>query len=173
MGNRSCSHIFALTRIIRKTATNSDEPIGGTISSILLVDDETVICAEFARTLEGLGFTVEVAPHVEAGLTYAKAAPFDAILMEFNLRSERSAHPRAGNSLQLVRQLRDLGIDSPILMLSAMEGELYETASFNAGADDFILKTASIPSLDSRLRAHIRRHRRSLGERMDGAEVSV
>jgi DNA-binding response OmpR family regulator len=40
-------------------------------------------------------------------------------------------------------------------MFTAMKGELYETASLDAGADDFILKTTPIPSLVSRLRAHM------------------
>ena len=128
------------------------------MNSILLVDDETVIGAEFARTLAGLGFEVEVAPTVESGLACAEEARFDAILVEFNLRSENRAHPRSGNGLQVVRQLRALEVIAPILMFSAMKGEHYETASLNAGADDFILKTTPIPILASRLRAHIRRH---------------
>lgn len=143
------------------------------MNSILLVDDETVICAEFARTLEGLGFEVEVAPDVESGLLYAEAAQFDAILVEFNLRSERRAHPRTGNGLQLVRQLRAADVIAPVLMFTAMEGELYEAASLNAGANDFILKTTSIPSLVSRLRAHVRWHQQRLCERTDREKVSL
>ena len=143
------------------------------MNSILLVDDETIICAEFARTLEGLGFKVEVAPDVESGLSCAEATHFDAILVEFNLRSERHSHPRTGNGLQLVRQLRALDVIAPVLMFTAMEGELYETASLEAGADDFILKTTSIPSLVSRLRAHIRRYQQSVGESADREKVSM
>jgi DNA-binding response OmpR family regulator len=143
------------------------------MNSILLVDDETIICAEFARTLEGLGFKVNVAPDVESGLSCAEGAQFDAILVEFNLRSKRRAHPRTGNGLQLVRQLRALAVTTPILMFTAMEGELYETASFNAGADDFIPKTTSIPSLVSRLRVHIRKHQQGLGERTNWEKVPV
>jgi DNA-binding response OmpR family regulator len=127
------------------------------MNSILLVDDETVIAAEFARTLERFGFDVETALTVESGLARAEQAQFDAILVEFNLRSERPAQPRSGNGLQLVHQLRALEGTAPILMFTAMSGELYETASLDAGADDFIPKTTTIPSLISRLRAHIRR----------------
>jgi DNA-binding response OmpR family regulator len=143
------------------------------MNSILVVDDESTICAEFARTLEGFGFKVKVAPTVESGLSCAEAAQFDAILVEFNIRSERRAHPRTGNGLRLVRQLRTLDVVAPVLMFTAMEGELYETASLDAGADDFILKTTSIPSLVSRLRAHICRHEQSLGERADREKVSM
>jgi ActR/RegA family two-component response regulator len=42
------------------------------MNSILLVDDEAAICVEFARTLEGLGFKVEVAPTLESGLSLAE-----------------------------------------------------------------------------------------------------
>ena len=143
------------------------------MNSILLVDDETVICTEFARTLVGLGFKVEVAPDVESGLSYAEAARFDAILVDFNLRSQHRAHPRTGNGLQLARQLRALDVIAPVLMFTAMEGELYEAASLNAGADDFILKTTPIPSLVSRLRAHIRGHQQRLCRRADREKVSI
>jgi two-component system OmpR family response regulator len=143
------------------------------MNSILLVDDQTVICAEFARTLEGLGFKVEVADTVESGLSCAEASRFDAILVEFNLRSKRRAHPRTGNGLQLVRQLRALEVTAPVLMFTAMVGEFYETASFDAGADDFILKTTSIPGLVSRFRAQIRRREQELARRMARAKVSM
>ena len=142
------------------------------MNSILLVEDETVICTAFVRTLEGLGFKVEVAPDVESGLSCAEAAQFGAILVEFNVRSER-AHARAGNGLQLVCQLRSSDIVGPVLMSTAMEGEFYESASLNAGADDFILKTTSIPSLVSRLRAHIRGHQQRLCRKADREKVSI
>jgi two-component system, OmpR family, response regulator len=127
------------------------------MNSILLVDDEADICVEFARTLEGLGFKVEVASTVESGLSRAETARFDAILVEFNVRSERGAHPRSGNGLKVIRQLRALGIRAPVLMFTAMKGKFYETESLDAGADAFIPKTTRIPTLISRLRRQIRR----------------
>ena len=143
------------------------------MNSILLVDDEMVICAEFARTLEGLGFEVKLANTVESALSSAGEARFDAILVEFNLRSARSDHPRTGNGLKVIRQLRTLEVTAPILMFTAMKGELYETGSLDAGADDFILKTTSILSLVSRVRAHIRRNERGSRERTEPKTVSV
>src|ERR1700679_2188691 len=117
------------------------------MNSILLVDDEAAICVEFARTLEGLGFKVELAPTVESGLSRAKTTRFDAILVEFNVRSERRDHPRSGNGLQVIRQLRVLEVAAPVLMFTAMKGKFYEKASSDAGADDFILKTTRISTL--------------------------
>ena len=126
------------------------------MNSILLVDDETIICAEFARTLEGLGFEVEVAPTVESGLSRSEEAHFDAILVEFNLTSEWGAHPRTGGGVRLIRDLRKSGKRIPILVYTAMEGETYQAASLDAGADDYILKRSPISDFFSRLREHIR-----------------
>jgi DNA-binding response OmpR family regulator len=137
------------------------------MSSILLVDDEAVIAAEFARTLEGFGFNVEVAPTVESGLSRAETARFDAILVEFNVRSDRGRHPRSGNGLKVVRQLRALDVPAPVLMFTATEGEFYERASLDAGADDFLQKTASIPSMISRIRALIGSHEQGLGTKTE------
>jgi two-component system, OmpR family, KDP operon response regulator KdpE len=58
-------------------------------------------------------------------------------------------------------------------MFTAMEGEFYETASLDAGADDFLPKTASIPSLVSRLRAHIRRNQRGSAGRTEPEMISI
>jgi DNA-binding response OmpR family regulator len=132
------------------------------MKSILLVDDEALICAEFKRTLEGFGFQVSTAHTLETALRSIRKAAFDAILLEFNLRSERRAHPTTGNGVKLVRQLRAMHVAVPILMYTAMTGEPHESASLEAGADEFITKTAGIPSLVSRVHAHIRRRERDL-----------
>jgi DNA-binding response OmpR family regulator len=58
-------------------------------------------------------------------------------------------------------------------MFTAMESEFYERVSFDAGADDFILKTASIPSIVSRLRSQTRSHERGLGMRTEAETVSI
>jgi DNA-binding response OmpR family regulator len=143
------------------------------MNSILLVDDEAAICAEFGRTLQILGFKVEVAPNVESGLARAKAPKFDAILVEFNVRPERGAHPRSGIGLKVIQQPRALGVTAPILMFTAMRGELYETASLDADPDDFIFKTNSIPSLIARLRAHIRRQEQAASDSAEPEKVST
>ncbi len=132
------------------------------MKSILLVDDEALICAEFKRTLESFEFQVSTAYTLETALRSIRKTQFDAILLEFNLRSERRAHPTTGNGVKLVRQLRAKDVAVPVLMFTAMEGEPYESASLEAGADEFIPKAAGIPSLVSRVRAHIRRHERDV-----------
>jgi DNA-binding response OmpR family regulator len=127
------------------------------MTTLLLIDDEEAICSQFKRTLECFGFRVEVAHTWESALDCARKTQFDAILIEFNLKSRQGAHPRSGNGLTVIRRLRALEVAAPVLMFTAMEGDPYETASLDAGADDFILKTTSILTLVSRIRAHLRR----------------
>lgn len=127
------------------------------MKSILLVDDETEICAELARTLRRFRFRVDMAGTLEKALRVLRQSRFDAVLLEFNLRSARKSRPRTGAGLEVVRWLRASRIRTPVLIFTAMEGELYEKASFDAGADDFILKAGGIPHLLTRLRARTHR----------------
>lgn len=131
------------------------------MNSILLVDDESVICSAIQKTLGDIGFSVTTAHTVETAARLARKVQFDAVLLEFNIRSERSARPRSGSGLKLIRRLRKFQRGTPIFMYTVMEGDLYETASFDADADDFIVKTSSVASVGLRIRAHIRRQRRS------------
>jgi DNA-binding response OmpR family regulator len=127
------------------------------MQSILLVDDETIAGKAFAETLAQFGFCVNLAPTYESALRRIAQKRFDAILVEFNLRSASGAHPRAGKGLQLVHRLDQARLHVPILVFTAMNGEHYKRASFKAGADGFIPKTASILRIVARLQAHIRR----------------
>jgi DNA-binding response OmpR family regulator len=125
------------------------------MKSILLVDDEATICVELQRTLQDLGYKVEISHTVESALGSINETRFDAILVEFNLTSECGANPRTGGGIRLIRDLRDSGTTIPILMYTVMEGKTYKAASLEAGADDFILKQIPISDFFSRLREHI------------------
>ena len=125
--------------------------------SILLIDDETETSAALAQSLQRFGFHVETAGTLEVALRVLEQPRFNAVLLEFNLRSGRKARPRTGAGLEVVRRLRATGMMTPVLIFTAMEGELYVRASLEAGADDFILKTDGIPHLLTRLRAQIGR----------------
>lgn len=125
--------------------------------SILLVDDEILSCAELKRTLQIAGFAVKTATYVEGALHSIERGTFDAVVIEFNIRSKCRRRPRSGNGLRLVRRLRSFGIATPILIYTTMRGNEYEAASLNAGADAFIRKTSTIPRFVSLLLKHIRR----------------
>jgi DNA-binding response OmpR family regulator len=128
------------------------------MKSILLVDDEATIAVQLQETLQSFGYQVEAAHTFESAQGSISKRHFDAILVEFNLRSECSDHPRTGGGIRLIRDLRESGTRIPILVYTAMEGETYKTASLDASADDFISKQIPISDFFSRLREHIMRY---------------
>jgi DNA-binding response OmpR family regulator len=126
------------------------------MKSILVVDDEAMVCDQFAKELEEFGIRATTAYTVESALCKMGMIHFDAILVEFNLRSRQNDEPRTGNGLHLVRKLRTETLRIPIFVHTAMEGPEYLAASRAAGADAFILKTAGMNALLTRLRDDLR-----------------
>ena len=142
------------------------------MNSILLVDSETVVATALKGTLSQFGFEVELVDSGNAAHAWLRRRQFDLILVEFDL----SPHPNGKAVIEpstsamgcwsgtgLIRELRAARVTTPILVHTALEGELYETASLDAGADDYIVKKAPVSMLLSRLHAHLRRSERDLG----------
>jgi DNA-binding response OmpR family regulator len=142
------------------------------MNSILLVDGEIVVATALQATLSRFGFEVELADSGKVAHECLKRKHFDLILVEFDL----SPRPNGKTVLEpaksatgcwsgtgLIRELRAARVPSPILVHTVLEGELYESASLDAGADDYIVKKAPISILLSRLHAHLRRRERDLG----------
>ena len=142
------------------------------MNSILLVDSETVAATSLQACLKRFGFEVELADSGMAAHAWFRSRHFDLILVEFDLSPRPNGDPVLEPSKSatgcwsgtgLIRELRAVRITSPILVHTVLEGELYETASLDAGADDYIVKKAPISILLSRLHAHLRRSERDLG----------
>ena len=121
---------------------------------ILVVEDEERIADALKRGLEAEGFAVDVAATGTDGLWLATENDYDAIVLDIMLPGV--------NGLRICRTLRDKRIWTPILMLTAKDGELDETEALDTGADDFLSKPFSYPVLLARIRALLRR---SAGER--------
>jgi DNA-binding response OmpR family regulator len=125
------------------------------MKSILLVDDEATICVELQRTLQQLGYQVEISHTVESALGSISKFRFDGIIVEFNLSSENATHPRTGGGIRLISEVRKSGMKLPILMYTVMEGQTYQTASLDAGADLFAHKKTPISDFFSSLSEQI------------------
>jgi DNA-binding response OmpR family regulator len=118
---------------------------------VLVVDDEVRLAAALRRGLEAEGFTVDVANDGLDGLWYATEHGYDAIVLDIML-------PRM-NGYRVCAELRQRGITTPILMLTAKDGEFDEAEALDTGADDYLSKPFSYVVLVARLRALIRRTR--------------
>jgi two-component system, OmpR family, response regulator len=116
---------------------------------ILVVEDEKRLAAGLKKGLEAEGFATDIALDGADGLWMAREHPYDALVLDLML-------PRV-NGYKVCATLREEGIWTPILMLTAKDGELDEAEALNTGADDYLSKPFSYLVLVARLRALIRR----------------
>lgn len=116
---------------------------------VLVVEDEKRLAAGLRKGLEAEGFATDVALDGTDGLWMARENPYDAIVLDILLPGV--------NGYQLCATLREEGIWTPILMLTAKDGEFDEAEALDTGADDYVTKPFSFVVLVARLRALIRR----------------
>jgi two-component system, OmpR family, response regulator len=116
---------------------------------LLLVEDDVKIAAAVRRGLEREGFSVEVAHDGDEGLWLASESTHDLIMLDIML-------PRL-NGFQICAELRKAGNWTPILMLTAKDGDLDEAEALDTGADDYLTKPFSFAVLVARVRALVRR----------------
>ncbi len=118
---------------------------------VLVVDDEVRLAAALRRGLEAEGFTVDVSHDGNDGLWHATEHVYDAIVLDIMLPGL--------NGYRVCAAIRERGITTPILMLTAKDGEFDEAEALDTGADDFLSKPFSYVVLVARLRALVRRTR--------------
>jgi len=116
---------------------------------VLVVEDDLKIAAAVRRGLELEGFTVEHAADGDQGWWMATESTYDLIVLDIML-------PRR-NGFVVCRDLRAAGVWTPILMLTAKDGDLDEAEALDTGADDYLTKPFSFPVLVARVRALLRR----------------
>jgi DNA-binding response OmpR family regulator len=116
---------------------------------VLVVEDERRLAAGLRNGLVAEGFAVDVALDGTDGLWLARERPYDVIVLDIMLPGV--------NGYRLCSALRRDGIWTPILMLTAKEGELDEVEALDSGADDYLTKPFSYAVLVARLRALLRR----------------
>jgi DNA-binding response OmpR family regulator len=121
---------------------------------LLIVDDDAKIAAALRRGLTAEGFSVEVAPDGVEGLWRAQEGGYDLIVLDVMLPGR--------NGYRVCADLRRGGDTTPILMLTAKDGDLDEAEGLDTGADDYLRKPFSFPVLVSRVHALLRRA--ALGE---------
>jgi two-component system OmpR family response regulator len=116
---------------------------------VLVVEDEVRLAEFIQEGLNAEGFDVEVTHDGLDGLWRARERPYDAIVLDILLPGM--------NGYKVCRTLREEGVWTPILMLTAKTGEYDEAEALDTGADDFLSKPFSFVVLAARLRALARR----------------
>jgi DNA-binding response OmpR family regulator len=119
---------------------------------VLVVEDEVSLAETIRDGLAAEGFTVDLTHDGAEGLWTAGENPhgaYDAIVLDIML-------PRL-SGYEVCRQLRSRGVWTPILMLTAKDGEYDQADALDLGADDYLIKPFSFVVLIAHLRALIRR----------------
>ncbi len=116
---------------------------------VLVIEDEVPLARIVKRGLEAEGFSVDLAHDGRTGLWAAVENAYDALVVDIML-------PRL-NGYKVVEQLRAQNVWTPVLMLTAKDGEYDQADAFDLGADDYLTKPFSFVVLTARLRALVRR----------------
>lgn len=116
---------------------------------ILLIEDEPGLVMTLTDRLQGEGYTVENRGDGEAGLEEAMRGAYDLILLDVML-------PRK-SGLDVCRKLRQRGMGTPILMLTARSHVVDKVVGLQTGADDYLTKPFEMMELLARIEALLRR----------------
>jgi two-component system, OmpR family, response regulator len=136
--------------------------VGTVPARILVVDDEPYITDLLGAALRFEGFSVEVATTGAGALDMARPARHDLVLLDVMLPD------LDGN--EVCRRLRALGVETPIVFLTARETTEDKVTGLTAGGDDYVTKPFSLEELVARIRAILRRT--AGGERNGNFEMS-
>ncbi len=116
---------------------------------VLIVEDDVKINATLRQTLEEERYAVDVAYDGEQGEEMAFVNEYDVIVLDLMLPKRRG--------LDVVRELREHGVKTPILILTARDGVQDRVNGLNSGADDYVVKPFHVDELIARVRALVRR----------------
>lgn len=116
---------------------------------LLLIEDEHKVSAFIARSLRENAHTVDVADTGERGLDLATRIAYDAVLLDIRLPGM--------SGVQVCREIRQLGLEVPILMLTARSLVEQRVEGLDAGANDYLTKPFALAELHARVRALTRR----------------
>jgi two-component system, OmpR family, response regulator len=116
---------------------------------MLVVEDEVHLAEALRDGLRAEGFAVDVAHDGERGLELARSNPYDAVVLDLML-------PRR-HGYDVCRTLRSEGVWTPVLMLTAKDGEYDQADALDLGVDAYLTKPASFVVILATLRALVRR----------------
>jgi DNA-binding response OmpR family regulator len=116
---------------------------------ILVIEDQRDIAELVRMHIRDLGHQVDLAQDGDEGLAKAQTGKYDLVVLDVML-------PRR-DGLDVVRQLRMEQNPVPVLMLTARSAEIDRVLGLELGADDYLTKPFSIPELQARIKAMLRR----------------
>jgi two-component system OmpR family response regulator len=116
---------------------------------VLVVEDEPRMASVIRRSLAKQGLAADVTGRGDEGVWMAGATDYDAIVLDVTLPD------RSG--FEVCRALRERGVWSPVLMLTARDAVADRVEGLDSGADDYLVKPFALAELHARLRSLTRR----------------
>ena len=132
---------------------------------ILLVEDERKVASFIARALKENTYAVDVAETGEKALELGADVHYDAILLDVRLPGM--------SGIEVCRELRQRGIESPVLILTARGLTEQKVEGLDAGADDYLTKPFVLAELLARVRALVRRGFHGGNAKLSYADLSL
>ncbi len=132
---------------------------------VLVVDDEERLAAALRRGLEAEGIAVDVAHSGTDGLWLARENDYDVLVLDIMMPGM--------SGYALCRTLRDEDDWTPILMLTAKDGDWDQIEALDTGADDFLTKPFSFQVLLARLRSLVRRGARDRPVVLEAGDLRI
>lgn len=117
---------------------------------ILIIEDEQKIAKALKQGLSQEKFAVDIEFDADSGLGAALSEPYDLMIIDRML-------PGSMEGLDIVKQVRDKGVKTPILLLTAKDQVDDRVAGLDGGADDYLVKPFAFDELLARIRALLRR----------------
>jgi DNA-binding response OmpR family regulator len=134
-------------------------------AKILVVEDEAKLAQFIELELKYEGYEVKVATDGLSGLTTAREANPDLIVLDWMLPGI--------SGLEICRRLRDTGNKVPVILLTAKDDVCDRVAGLDAGADDYMVKPFSVEELLARVRAHLRRNQEDDPHQLQFADLKL
>lgn len=165
VSSNSCAG--GLVRMAFRAIMPRDKKGEASMSRILVIEDQLKLRQALRQGLEEEGFEVLTAESAESGFLLANAKSPDAIILDRMLPGR--------DGVDVLRDLRTLGFQTPVLMLTARDQVRDRIEGLNAGADDYLVKPFDFGELLARLRALLRRRveDRRLMLKADDLEVDL
>ncbi len=133
---------------------------------ILVIEDEPKIASAIKKGLEIKGYVVDSVMDSDTGYSYGIDSTYDLIVLDRML-------PGKVDGVVLCKTLRDEGVTTPIIMLTARGTIGDRVEGLNSGADDYLVKPFSFEELYARVRALLRRPKQTVGNVIKIADLTL
>ena len=126
-------------------------PAETAVARVLIVEDDRELRGMLSEIFASEGYAVTTAADGQQGLHLSLTRPFDAVVLDRGLP--------ALDGLDLLTRIRRSGVDTPVLILSALGNPADRVDGLDSGAEDYLSKPFDVAELLARVRALLRRHR--------------